>query len=231
MRAASSTSAIARGNVRRSRGTSRPLSPVVAPYIAPSIAIFASERVATAPVSTMPAYRSFPRAASASAVSRAIAASTRGSSCATSATTSSQPGSARTAARSWRGICSAPPAGRRPSARHDARRGRRRGGTGRRGPTRPATTTRCADSSRESFLYSRSGSMTGCRCSASSHRLVDSDEHARAVQRSQELAAASPGSRRGRPARRAPCSPRSPASPVRRRPRAARRALPSGARS
>ena len=35
--------------MRRRRGTSRPLSPVVAPYIAPSIAIFASDRVATAP--------------------------------------------------------------------------------------------------------------------------------------------------------------------------------------
>ena len=39
----------------------------------------------------------------------AIAASTRGSSCATSAITRRQPGSARTAARSWRGSCSAPP--------------------------------------------------------------------------------------------------------------------------
>ena len=36
-------------------------------------------------------------------------------------------------------------------------------------------------------MYSSSGSMTGCRCSASSHRLVDSDEHAGAVQRSQQL--------------------------------------------
>ena len=83
--------------------------PSSTPYIAPSIAIFASARVATAPVSTMPAYRSGPRAASASASSRAMAASTRGSSCATSATTRRQPGSARTALRSCRGSCSAPP--------------------------------------------------------------------------------------------------------------------------
>ena len=45
VRAASSTSAIARGKIVRSRGTSRPLLPVVAPYIAPSIATFASARV------------------------------------------------------------------------------------------------------------------------------------------------------------------------------------------
>ncbi len=53
-RAAASTIAIARGYVRRNLGTSRPLSPVVAPYIAPSMATFASSRVATAPSATMP---------------------------------------------------------------------------------------------------------------------------------------------------------------------------------
>src|SRR5690606_35311122 len=52
--AAPSTSAIAAGKVRRSRGTTRPLSPVVPPYSAPTTPIFASCRVATTPASTIP---------------------------------------------------------------------------------------------------------------------------------------------------------------------------------
>ena len=65
----------------------RPLSPLVAPYIAPSRPSLASWRLATAPSSTIPWYRSAPRADLASARSPLIPASTRGSSWATSATT------------------------------------------------------------------------------------------------------------------------------------------------
>ena len=57
----------------------------------------------------MPAYRSLSRAASAILESCASATSTRGSSWEASATISLWPGSAWTAPRIWRGICSAPP--------------------------------------------------------------------------------------------------------------------------
>ena len=106
-------------------------------------------------------------------VSPAIAASTRGSSWATSATTSSQPGSARTASRSCRGSWSAPPP-------DDAQRPVTTPPGTYTGRNRPSCTHSAshvqpfADCRRESFLYSSSGSMTGCCCSASSHRLVDS---------------------------------------------------------
>jgi hypothetical protein len=53
-RAASSTSPIARGYRRASRGIMRPLSPRVPPYIAPRIPTLAWARVGTAPASTMP---------------------------------------------------------------------------------------------------------------------------------------------------------------------------------
>jgi hypothetical protein len=87
----------------------RPLSPLVAPYIAPSRPSLASLRLATAPSSTMPWYRSAPRAALAKARSPLMPASTRGSSCATSATTNTQPSSATAAGLTWTGIDSAPP--------------------------------------------------------------------------------------------------------------------------
>src|SRR5699024_7670739 len=48
-------SRIASGKLRRRRGTTRPLSPVVPPYRAPSIPVFASCRVATMPAPTIPA--------------------------------------------------------------------------------------------------------------------------------------------------------------------------------
>ena len=54
VRAAASTRAIACGNALVSAGISRPLSPDVAPYMAPSIAIFACARVLTAPLATIP---------------------------------------------------------------------------------------------------------------------------------------------------------------------------------
>nr|WP_317451788.1 hypothetical protein [Microbacterium sp. NIBRBAC000506063] len=54
LRAASSTRRMARGNTRRSRGTSCPPVPDVAPYIAPSTAYFASSRFVTAPEATTP---------------------------------------------------------------------------------------------------------------------------------------------------------------------------------
>ena len=75
----------------------RPLSPRVPPYIAPSMPTLASARVATAPLATMPWYRSVDRAASAIAASPLMPASTRGSSWATSATTNRQPSSATAA--------------------------------------------------------------------------------------------------------------------------------------
>src|SRR4051794_10074089 len=89
----------------------RPLSPRVPPYIAPRMPTFASARVATAPLATMPWYRSDARAASAIAVSALMPASTRGSSWATSATTNRQPSSATAAGRTWNGTESAPPPG------------------------------------------------------------------------------------------------------------------------
>ena len=159
----------------------------------------------------------------------AIAASTRGSSCATSATTSSQPGSARTASRSWRGSCSAPPPddAQRPVTTPPGTY------TGRNRPSRTHSSSQVqpfADCRRDSFLYSSSGSMTGCRCSASSHRLVDSTSTpARCRARSSfgcesRLALGSPsavahalgGSRRASPACRPPAG-RSPSTSARMR--------------
>src|SRR5690606_34704962 len=53
--AALSTRLIAFGNARVRAGINRPLSPVVAPYMAPSIATLASSRVAIALEATIPA--------------------------------------------------------------------------------------------------------------------------------------------------------------------------------
>src|SRR5487761_651606 len=89
-------------------GRPGPPPPPAPPYIADSSATLALLRSPpNAPASSE--YRSPAAAASANARSPASAASTRGSSCAASPTTRVQPGSATTARRSTRGICSAPP--------------------------------------------------------------------------------------------------------------------------
>ncbi len=77
--------------------------------MAPSMATFARPRSPPKPSSASPVYRSTVRETRCSASSFDIAARIRGSSCAASATTSTCPGSATTARRSDRGICSAPP--------------------------------------------------------------------------------------------------------------------------
>jgi hypothetical protein len=102
------------GNARASRGSTCALTPVVPPYIAPSMPTFACSRESTAPAATIPAYMSvlapsLLRPAAAMRSSRASAASTRGSSWAASATTNVQPGSAVTARRTLWGSDSAPP--------------------------------------------------------------------------------------------------------------------------
>lgn len=89
-------------------------SPVVEPYIAPSRAIFARPRSASAvpaarPCSATSRYRSGVVPARASASSAAIAARMRGSTWEASATVSVHPGSARTASRTPAGTCMAPP--------------------------------------------------------------------------------------------------------------------------
>ena len=106
--AAASTYCAANGNRRRSTASNWPASPPAPPYMADSSATLALPRSPpNAPASA--SYRSPVPAAAANARSPARAASTRGSSCAASATTRTWPGSATTARRSTRGICSAPP--------------------------------------------------------------------------------------------------------------------------
>src|SRR6185437_3565000 len=158
--AASSTYAIATGNLLRNTASNGPMPPLVCPYIAPSSASFAAARSPSNASAASAAYRSPSAAARARPRSPDTAASTRGSSCPASATTSDQPSSAMTARRMMRGICSAPLL--RVAQRPD---------------TTPPTTYSgrylppftqascqaqpCAACSRESSLYSMSSSMPG----------------------------------------------------------------------
>src|SRR5580704_16779491 len=119
-----------------------------------------------------PSYRSPPAAASANARSPASAASTRGSSCAASATTSTQPGSATTARRSTRGICSAPP----PRDAHRPDTTPPTTYSGRNLPSRTQASSQdqpCEACSRDSSLYSSSGGIAGWSISRSTENLVD----------------------------------------------------------
>lgn len=105
---------MASGYRRRRCGISTAESPVVAPYMAPSSAIFARVRSpipdpARRPCSATARYRSCPEPAAARARSCDMAARMRGSTWEASATVSSHPGSARTASRTAAGTCMAPP--------------------------------------------------------------------------------------------------------------------------
>ena len=153
-----------------------------------------------------PSYRSPPAAASANARSPASAASTRGSSWAASATTSTQPGSATTARRSTRGICSAPPP--RDAQRPDTTPPTTYSGRNLPPETQASSQAQpCAACSRDSSLYSSSGGMAGWSISRSTENLVDGT---RTPPRPAPGSAgrASPGSPAGRrgPPRSAPAS-------------------------